>query len=97
MTHGEKTRLKILNAGVKLWRTDASKVSARNIGRQIDLTHGAVLYHFENADDMIKHIATHAVMTGDSKVIAQLIATNHCSVASMSKRRRNIHLNAVCV
>ena len=91
LSKGEETKLQMLDAGVKLW----PNVTARAIGRAMtpQLTHSAVAYHFGSA--LIDSVATHAVKTGNSRVIAQLIATNHKAVRKLSQAERMKHLKAM--
>lgn len=88
-TKGEATKLLMLDTGVKLW----PNVTARAIARKIGLTHSAVAYHFK--DDLLDQVAAHAVNTGDSKVITQLIAVNHKAVRKLSPAERMKHLKAM--
>ena len=90
MKKGEATKLLMLETGVKLW----PNVTARAIGRKIGLTHSAVAYHF-NDGELIDAVAAHAVETGNSKVIAQLIATNHKAVRKMTQSDKIKHLSAL--
>jgi AcrR family transcriptional regulator len=77
----DKAALKrsILDAGVAMW----PDVTARSIARQIGTSHTIVLYHFRDIVGLKAAIAEHAVLTCDSRVIAQLIATKHPAVDSM--------------
>lgn len=86
-------RKKILETGLKLWRLDPSKVSARNIARRLNRTHSAVLYYFDG--DLKERIAEYAVEVGDAKVIAQLIATGHPAIRSMDKKTRLDYMTKV--
>lgn len=87
---GEKTREKILNAGVALW----PDVSALAVAHAAGLTHPAVLYHFP--DGTLKDaIAEHAVDVGESRVIIQLIAADHKAIKSLSAADRIRHFNAI--
>ena len=88
-TKGDVTKLLMLDTGVKLW----PNVTARAIARKIGLTHSAVAYHFK--DDLLEKVAAHAVETGNSKVITQLIAVNHKAVRKMSAADRMKHLGSM--
>lgn len=90
MKKGEATKLLMLETGIKLW----PNVTARAIGRKIGLTHSAVAYHF-NDGELKDSVAAYAVETGNSKVIAQLIATNHKAVRKMSQADKMKHLSAL--
>lgn len=89
--HGDKIKEKILNTGLKCW----PDVSARRIGREMKLTHSAVLYHFGNSKALAEAVAVHAVAMGKSAVIVELIAQRHKSVATMPDKERQRHLTAV--
>lgn len=89
-SHGNKTREKILNAGVELW----PDVTLSKVARKTELTHAAVLYHFKN-DELKDRIAEHAVTAGVSRVIVQLIADKHPAVATMPVGERHRHFRSV--
>lgn len=88
-TAGEKTREKILNAGLNLW----PNVTASTVGRAAGLSHAAVLYHFPGT--LRDAVADHAVATGDSRVIVQLMAAGHSAVDKLSPADRIKHFNAI--
>lgn len=53
MKAGERTRQAILTTGLSIWCRDPLKpVSARKIGSEMGITHGAVLYHFKTTDGL---------------------------------------------
>lgn len=83
------TKKKILDMGVKLW----PDVTAREIARRLDMTHPSIAYHFGSG--LKDAVAEHAVRMGNSKVIAQLIATKHKAVKSMDCQDKQKHLSAV--
>jgi len=89
-SHGDKTREKILNAGVKLW----PNVTLSSVGRELELTHAAISYHFPG-DSLKSVVAEHAVTTGVSRVIVQLIAEKHPAVSTMPTGERHSHFRAV--
>lgn len=89
MKKSEKTRKLILDTGVKLW----PEVSAREIARRIGMTHAAVAYYF--TDDLKDAVAIHAVRTGNSRVIAQLIARKHKAVRKLNTEERMKHLSVI--
>ena len=89
-SHGDKTREKILKAGVDLW----PHASPTAIARELDMTHPAVLYHFPD-DSLLDAIAEYAVKIGESRVILQLIASRHKAVKKLSVADRVRHFNAV--
>jgi AcrR family transcriptional regulator len=89
-THGERKKALILMCGVKLWRADPASVSARRIGKMMNMTHAAVLYHFGDIAGLKAAIAAEAVRLGDSVIVPQLIASRHPAAAALSvaDRRR---------
>lgn len=89
-THGEKTKQKILKAGVKLW----PDVSLANVARECDLTHAAVLYHFPSMT-LKMSIARFAVDQGNSNVIVQLIGAGHTAIADLCETDRQRHFDAI--
>jgi AcrR family transcriptional regulator len=89
LSKGEKTKQAILDAGVKLW----PKVTAREISRRLDITHPTINYHFPG-DELQDAVAAHAVKTGNSRVIAQLIATKHRAVRKLTVIERQKHMDA---
>lgn len=91
--HGERVKALILTCGVKLWRAEGERcVTARRIGRMMDRTHAAVLYHFDNADAMKAAVAGEAVRLGDTVIVPQLIASRHPAAASLSADDRRRYL-----
>lgn len=90
MTKGEETKIRILEAGVKLW----PNITARAIGEEIGLTHPLVAYHF--GKKIKEAVAAYAVETGKSRVIAQLIATKHPSAHKLTPSERQKHMDAAC-
>lgn len=91
MAKGTKNR--ILEAGIALWLENPKKVNATCIAKAIGLTHGAVLYHFPNG---VKNaVAEYAVLIHESRVIVQLIASNHPAVQGMSRADIRQHLNCL--
>lgn len=90
------TKTRILETGLRLWRAD-QPITARRIARELDLTHGAVCYHFARGDKSLRDaIAYHCVEQGESKVIAALILERHKAVAHMSEPERMEHLRLAC-
>jgi AcrR family transcriptional regulator len=89
-THGDKTREKILNAGVELW----PYISVSSVARKAGLTHAAVLYHFPTCN-LKNKIAEHAITIGDSRVIVQLIASRHPAIGKMPVGERHSHFRSV--
>ena len=88
---GEMTKKKILKAGMKLW----PKVTSSGVGKEIEMTHASVLYHFPN-DTLKDAVATYAVKKGNSKIIVQLLTEKHPAVEKLSKREKSRHIkNAI--
>lgn len=90
-THGDKVRLKILEAGLKVWPDVTASSVARAGGFN---SPNAVLYHFPRKT-LKNAVAEHAVDTGCSKVIVQLIAHGHKATRKMTKEQRDKHFKAV--
>lgn len=83
---------KILDAGLKLW----PDVNYSTVARALKLkSHTNVVYYFKSAQILKDAIAKHAVETGHSKVIVQLIATKHRAIASMPQAVRDQHLKSI--
>lgn len=89
--HGEQIKARILKAGLELW----PDVTARAIGRKLELSHSAVLYHFHGADALKAAVAQYALHTGNSKVIVQMIGANHPFVTKMSPALRAQHMASI--
>lgn len=90
---GNKTKLEILEMGLRLWRVDPAYVTARRIASELDVVHGTVGYHFANRERSLRDaIAYHAVEQGDERVIAQLIIERHKAVAHLTDTQRSEYL-----
>lgn len=87
-THGERRRGEILDTGLRLWRDDPASVSARRIGKELGITHTAVLHYFGSANVMHDAIARYAVASRDKVVVPMLIAGRHAAVSSLSDAER---------
>ena len=83
------TKSKILDKGVEMWLEDPSSVNAHAIARKIEMTHGAILYHFPNVRDAV---AEHAVKIGNEKIICQLIACGHKAVSRLTTSEKTFYL-----
>jgi AcrR family transcriptional regulator len=90
VSKGDRTKEKILNVGMKLW----PDVTAREIGRQLEMTHANVAYHFGSQKELIKSIKKHAIEIGNSRVIAHLILTRDSSVKAMPVAERSKHMKS---
>lgn len=90
--NGDKTKLAILETGLRLWMVDPSYVTARRIADELGITHGAVLYHFASSLGLRNAIAVHAVKEGESRVIAHLITIKHRSIEAMPDADRLLHM-----
>lgn len=89
MTNDIKKR--ILNAALEQW----PNINVRAIGRAVDMSHSAVLYHFGDAYKLKCAIVDYAIERGESNIIVQLIARNHPAIQSMSPEDKQRHFEAV--
>lgn len=87
----KQTKLKILKAGIRLWKENPNNVSAFRISKEIGMANATVHYHFPNGS-VKDAVAAYAVETGDSQIIAQLITAGHIVVAAMDAETRQFHL-----
>jgi len=95
MTAGERTKLAILEMGLRLWRVDPAYVTARRIARELGMVHGSVAYHFPRGERSLRDaIAYHSVEQGEARVIAWLIAENHKAVAGLTDTQKMEYLLA---
>lgn len=90
---GERTRVAILETGLRLWQAGVDP-TGRRIATELDLSHAAVAYHFPG-HRLRSALAYHAVKTGNSRVIVQLIGEKNAAVASMSEAECISHLRHV--
>ncbi len=88
MEKGDKLREKILKVGMKLW----PNVNTCKIAREIGISHPNVSYYFGRK--LKDAVADYAVETGNSKVIAQLVLTEHKAIKNMSIADRRKHMKA---
>jgi len=91
MTHGERRKAQILEAGLTLW----PNVTARSVARVCGITHQGVLYHFDNTDALCEAIATHAVRSGCKRVVPMLIVARHESTAGLTAEERSDFLKSL--
>ena len=89
---GDRTKSKILAAGLEMWLENPNSVSANGIGNRIGMKHASILYHFPYG--VKDAVAEHAVNVGNSRVIAQLIVSEHPAVKNLSASDRMKHLKA---
>ncbi len=90
-TVGQKTKEKILKAGVSLW----PDVTLEAVARKAKLeSHQVVLYHFPNGT-LRDAVAEYAVENDFSKVVVQLIGSGHRAAKDMSPTDRARHFKAV--
>ena len=81
---GENTRTRILETGLKLW----PDVTPSSIANAMGITHATVLYHFS---DIKEAVAQYALDTDCSRVIVQMLASNHRLVKDMKGSERLRH------
>ena len=79
LTPEDHKKREILETGMQLW----PYATARGIGREIDNSHSAILFHFGNSDLLQLDVARYAVATGNAKVIVQLLASGHVATKDM--------------
>lgn len=92
---GNKTKDRILQAGIEMWLKDSSSVSANAISKHCKITHGTVLYHFpEGVKDAV---AQHAVNIGNSRIIVELMGQGHPAVENLSPSERSRHFKAISI
>jgi AcrR family transcriptional regulator len=84
------TKERILDAGVKLW----PNITLQAIADEAKLTHPAILYHFPGVT-LKREIIKHAIKTGESRIIVQLIAAKHPAIRGMSEADRIRHFNLI--
>jgi len=87
---GERTRERILKAGVELW----PDVTLQAVADKVGLTHPAILHHFPQ-NTLKDAVAEHAVETGDSNVIVQLFASTHPATAKMTESELAAHFKSL--
>lgn len=93
--HGQNVKLAILTTGLLIWRELGMRaVSAREIGRRLKMTHGAILYHYP-AKELHDALAVQAVKTGDAVIIPQLIGMGHSATAKLTTAERDSYIRSV--
>ena len=91
MTHSDEIKLRILQTGLQLW----PYATARAIGRELNLSHSAILYHFGNSDLLQQDVARYAIATQNSKVIVQLLATGHPAIKDMKPADKKRYMASI--
>ncbi len=92
LKRGEKTRKRILEAGLNLWIEQNGNVNAHQIAVVMDVTHSAILYHYKTVENLRNSIAEYAVKVGNSRVIMHLVALRHPSVYKLDADARARHV-----
>ena len=91
----ERNRAKreaILSAGMVMWQ-DGMRPTCGQIATKIGLKkHSNVAYYYPTAFKLEWAIAKYAIAHSNSRLIVQLIATDHPAVASLSDDERSYHL-----
>lgn len=88
MEKGDRLREKILKIGLKYW----PNVNTCRIAKELGLPHPNVSYYFGRK--LKDAVAEYAVEIGNSKIIAQLILTEHKAIKNMSVSDRRKHMKA---
>lgn len=91
MTHGDRRRTQILEAGLSLW----PGVTARNVAKSIGITHSAVLYHFGTSEALKDAVAAHAITVQCDRVIPMLIVAKHSAAEVLTMGQRIEYLSQV--
>lgn len=86
--HGEVVKARILSEGVALLCDGMHCVTSRAIGRRLDMSHTAVLYHFDDAATLRDAVAFHAVEKDAREAIAHLLAMRHRSTDNLTDAER---------
>lgn len=88
---GEETKVKILEAGLKLW----PNINPTNIAHEAGLSsHASVIYHYSSGE-LRNAVAQWAILNGHSRIILQLIGMGHDLVADMTPEEKRAHFEAV--
>lgn len=90
---GRDVKEKILNAGLRIWEKDASKLTVTNVARSLGMTHGNVFYHFPAG--LKDAIAEYAIAQKNTRVIVQLIVTGHPLVEKLAPSERANYLKSI--
>ena len=93
MTHGEKVKKIILQKALEVYKKDPSKLTNSHVARELNTAHSRIHYHF---GDMLKEaVLNYAVEQGDSRVIVQLIASDHHLVKDMTDKEKQLHFKSI--
>lgn len=92
MKTGERTRLRIMETGCRMWLLDPASVTCRAIARALDINHATILYHYETRRALQNALAEYAVQNGVAGIVAQLIATNHPATSRLTASERERYL-----
>lgn len=93
--HGERSKAAIIQAGLALWRENGpSAVTARGIGKKVNLSHAGVIYHFGGVGPLLDAVKREAIASGDRQIIPQLIVASDPLVADWSPELRQAWLSA---
>jgi DNA-binding transcriptional regulator YbjK len=93
--HGERQKAKMIQAGIDLWHEGgAGAVTARGIGKRINLSHAGVLFHFDGIDDLRQQVKIAAVERGDKMVIQSLLVSGDPVVAHFDEAARRAWMAA---
>jgi len=89
-TRGNVTKEKILQAGIKAWLKDPSKVTFSSLALILKVQHSLIRYHFEK--NLKDSVADYAIKTNHEKMIRLLIASGHKSVKNLSGDARKAYI-----
>lgn len=91
--HGERQRAAIIKAGIALWHeAGVGAVTARGIGKRVNLSHAGVLFHFGGIADLMRDVKAEAITSGDRVIIPQLITSADPAVAHFTDEQRRAWL-----
>ena len=85
---GKQSKEEIRKAGLEHW----PDVTPSTIAAKLGITHSIVSYHFSNVKEAV---AQYAVDNDCSKVIVQMLATNHKLVKDMPASERLRHFSSL--
>lgn len=91
-TQGDKTRAAILQTGLALWRQDPARVTLRNVGLVLGITHSACHWHWGSVEGMRNAIAEYAVRCRDPIVVPLLIIARHPAAEAVTPMERMAYM-----